>query len=295
MAIYHLSTKPISRSSGRSATASIAYRAGIAITDDRTGRHHDYTKRSGVLASHLFTPNGLQISREELWNLAETTETRKNSRTAREIVVNIPHELVQNKSATKLMTSFARHLTNTYGVAVDVAIHAPDEAGDNRNYHAHVMMTTRKLERLESGRIALTDKARMEMSNTQLKQAGLPSNREELIDLRQTWAELTNTQLAEHGIKARIDHRSHADRGLDIKPTIKMGWEATALERHGIRTARGDINRAIKADNQRIMGLKAEILLLQNQQQKINTATERTQKPVERPKNQKVENHKKRH
>ena len=46
MAIYHLSTKPISRSSGRSAVASIAYRAGIAITDERLGKTYDYSKRT---------------------------------------------------------------------------------------------------------------------------------------------------------------------------------------------------------------------------------------------------------
>ena len=79
MAIYHLSTKPISRSSGRTATASIAYRAGIAIQDERTGKSHDYTKRSGVVSTQLHTPNNLKIERNELWNLAEKTETRKNS------------------------------------------------------------------------------------------------------------------------------------------------------------------------------------------------------------------------
>ena len=93
MAIYHLSTKPVSRSSGRTATASIAYRAGIAIKDERTSKEYNYTKRSGVAYTQLHTPNGLKIERNELWNLVETTETRKNSRTAREIVVNLPHEL----------------------------------------------------------------------------------------------------------------------------------------------------------------------------------------------------------
>ena len=70
MAIYHLSTKPISRSSGRSAVASVAYRAGIKITDDRLGKTYDYTKRNGVLWTGMATPHGLNIDRNELWNLA---------------------------------------------------------------------------------------------------------------------------------------------------------------------------------------------------------------------------------
>lgn len=91
MAIYHLSTKPVSRSSKRTVTA--AYRAGVEIKDERSGKVHNYTKRGGVIGTQLFAPDGIKINRSKLWNLAETTETRKNSRTAREIVINIPHEL----------------------------------------------------------------------------------------------------------------------------------------------------------------------------------------------------------
>lgn len=248
MAIYHLSTKPVSRSSGRTATASIAYRAGIAIKDERTGKEHDYTKRKGVAYTQLHTPNGLKIDRNELWNLAETTETRKNSRTAREIVVNLPHEL-SGRLRMMLVNDFAKDLANQYGVAVDVAIHTPDAQGDNRNHHAHIMLTTRKLERLESGRVALTSKSQLEMSNTQLKERGLPSAREELKAIREQWANITNKHLKEAKIDARIDHRSHKDRGLEQLPTKKLGWEASALERKGIKTSTGDYNRKVEEYN----------------------------------------------
>ena len=248
MAIYHLSTKPVSRSSGRTATASIAYRAGIAIKDERTGKEHDYTKRKGVAHTRLHTPNDLKIERNELWNLAETTETRKNSRTAREIVVNLPHEL-SGRLRMMLVNDFAKDLANQYGVAVDVAIHTPDAQGDNRNHHAHIMLTTRKLERLESGRVALTSKSQLEMSNTQLKERGLPSAREELKAIREQWANITNKHLKEAKIDARIDHRSHKDRGLEQLPTKKLGWEASALERKGIKTSTGDYNRKVEEYN----------------------------------------------
>lgn len=249
MAIYHLSTKPVSRSSGRTATASIAYRAGIAIKDERTGKEHDYTKRSGVVETTLHTPNNLKIDRAELWNLAETTETRKNSRTAREIVVNLPYELDKNYRS-ELVNDFAKDLANKYGVAVDVAVHLPDAEGDNRNHHAHIMLTTRKLERLESGRIALTSKSQLEMSNTQLKERDLPTARDELKLIRKQWADLTNDYMKERNIPVTIDHRSHAERGLDQLPTQKLGWEASAMERKGIATDKGDYNRMVKAFNQ---------------------------------------------
>lgn len=251
MAIYHLSTKPVSRSSGRTATASIAYRAGIAIKDERTGKEHDYTKRSGVVETTLHTPNNLEIDRAELWNLAETTETRKNSRTAREIVVNLPYELDES-CRSELVNDFAKDLANKYGVAVDVAVHLPDAEGDNRNHHAHIMLTTRKLERLESGRIALTSKSQLEMSNTQLKEHDLPTARDELKLIRKQWADLTNDYMKERNIPVTIDHRSHAERGLDQLPTQKLGWEASAMERKGIATDKGDYNRMVKEYNHAI-------------------------------------------
>ena len=256
MAIYHLSTKPISRSDGRTATASIAYRAGIAIKDERTGKEHDYTRRSGVIETTLHTPNNLKIDRAELWNLAETTETRKNSRTAREIVVNLPYELDES-CRSELVNDFAKDLASKYGVAVDVAVHLPDAEGDNRNHHAHIMLTTRKLERLESGRIALTSKSQLEMSNTQLKERDLPTARDELKLIRKQWADLTNDYMKERNIPVTIDHRSHAERGLDQLPTQKLGWEASAMERKGIATDKGDYNRMVKEYNQKLSQIAA--------------------------------------
>ena len=264
MAIYHLSTKPISRSSGRSAVASVAYRAGIEITDERLGKTYDYTKRSGVLWTGIATPNGIEINRNELWNLAEKTETRSNSRTAREIVINIPHELMSgDQSAGKMLAyEFATNLSQKYKIAVDVAVHAPDKQGDNRNYHAHLLLTTRQITQEQGGKFKLGRKSQLEMSNAQLKQAGLLSNQDELKEIRRKWTELANEYLAERNIDTRIDHRSHKDRGLETLPTIKMGWQATELERQGIRTEVGDQNRAIKAYNAQIElknGLKEQV------------------------------------
>ena len=280
MAIYHLSTKPISRSSGRSAVASIAYRAGIAITDERLGKTYDYTKRHGVLWTGLATPNDVKIDRNELWNLAEKSENRSNSRTAREIVINIPHELMQGDQGTGSMLAheFASQLSSKYQIAVDVAVHAPDKQGDNRNFHAHLLLTTRKLEQDRHGNIKLTDKSQLEMSNTQLKQAGLLSNQDELKEIRKAWADLTNEYLAEHGIAERIDHRSYKDRGLDTLPTVKMGWQATELERKGIRTDVGNKNRDIKAHNANLRQekiLESEIVI----QQTLKNASKKPTEP----------------
>ena len=119
------------------------------------------------------------------------------------------------------------------------------------------------------------------MSNAQLKQAGLLSNQDELKEIRKAWAELANEYLAEHGLDERIDHRSHKDRGLLTLPTVKMGWQATELERQGIKTDVGDQNRAIRAYNAQIE--QQNNLRKQLKQQQVQNCTKNEQKSAEKP------------
>lgn len=269
MAIYHLSTKPISRSSGRSATASSAYRAGAKITDERTGLTHDYTRRNGVVMALAFDKYLNALDRNELWNKAELAEKRKDARTAREYVIAIPAELIpQNESDQKnpninkgalLAIEFAKNLAGRYNVGVDVAIHAPDKGGDNRNWHAHIMTTTRQLSQGADG-IELGEKSLIELSNKKLETLNAPKTQQQVKDIRALWAGLANNALAENGHEERIDHRSHAERGLAQQPTIKLGWKASAMERQGISTDRGDLLRTIKQHNQSLADLELEIV-----------------------------------
>src|SRR3546814_1505021 len=81
MASFHLAVKAIGRSAGRSATAAAAYRAGVEITDERTGLVHDYTRKQGVEHSELMLPTDAPewaADRERLWNAAELAETRRS-------------------------------------------------------------------------------------------------------------------------------------------------------------------------------------------------------------------------
>ena len=147
MAIYHLSVKTISRSAGRSATAAAAYRAGVEITDERTGEIHDYRRKGGVESAAVILPdNAPEWARDrcQLWNAAEQAETRKNSTVAREFEIALPAEL-SPAERERLAHDFTRELVERHGMAADVAIHAPGKEGDNRNHHAHILLTTRRL------------------------------------------------------------------------------------------------------------------------------------------------------
>ncbi len=224
MASFHLAVKAISRSAGRSATAAAAYRAGIEITDERTGLVHDYTRKQGIEHSELVLPIGAPewaADRERLWNAAELAEVRKNSTVAREYEIALPAEL-SAEARRDLAVGFAREISERHGVAVDVAIHTPGREGDQRNHHAHLLTTTRRL-----GPEGLGEKTR----ELDQKQSG------EVERWRERWAEMQNHSLAQAQVPDRVDHRSHQRRGVEQEATVHMGPSATAMERRAERQA----------------------------------------------------------
>lgn len=228
MAEYHLSTKIISRKAGRSSTAAAAYRAGERVVDERTGEIHDYTKKSGVMHSEIIMPEGCQWQpeRAELWNAVEAKNKRADAQVAREFVVALPHELGED-DRRKLAQGFARHIANEYSVAADLAIHAPSKHGDQRNYHAHILTTTNKInERGELGNKARELDGIAHGMNRQSH-----GQRNEIDRLRETWADMQNDKLRQRGISARVDHRSLNAQGIERQPTQHLGPTATAIER----------------------------------------------------------------
>ena len=220
MAIYHLSVKTVSRSAGRSATAAAAYRAGVSITDGRTGEIHDYTRKGGVQSATLIVPAEAAAwanDREVIWNAAEQAEKRKNSTVAREFEIALPSEL-SPAERQRLAVDFAHELVARHGCAADVAIHAPGKEGDNRNDHAHILLTTRRLTPEGMG-----EKTR-ELDDQK-------TGKELVTQWRERFATLQNERLREAGHAVQVDHRSHAERGLQAMPTWHLGPAATAIER----------------------------------------------------------------
>ena len=240
MAIFHLSVKPVSRAGGRSATAASAYRAAEIVHDHTTGQTFDYTRKRGVEHSEIVLPTecarkdiNWARDRETLWNAAEVAENRSNSRVAREYELALPHEMAHGQRV-ELVRSFSQGIADRYGVAVDFSIHAPHREGDERNYHAHVLATTRTI---EPG--GLGAKSEIEWSEGNRKRAGLAPGPEELTAIRAQWAELTNERLQALSLDARIDHRSLAAQGVDREPTTHLGPAVASMERRGIATQVG--------------------------------------------------------
>lgn len=262
MAIYHCTTKPIARSAGRSSVAAAAYRSGSELVDQRTGVIHDYTRRAGVVSAEIIMPDGGTADRSQLWNAAEAAEKRKDSRTAREWIVALPAEL-DEASRRELAHDFAQELADRYGVAVDVAIHRPDQEGDQRNYHAHLLTTTRQVSRGENG-IELGRKTDLELGDKDRAKAGIEGrSAHDIEQLRERWADLANRALEREGRGERIDHRSLAAQGIDREATTHLGPVATDMERRGKASDRGDGNRQVAANNADREQLSAQIIDLE--------------------------------
>lgn len=226
----------MSRGTGRSAVAAAAYRSGEDLTNERDGERHDFTRRGGVEHAEIVLPSKVKAAwafdRSRLWNAAETAERRKDARVAREIEISLPHELAP-VDRLALVRDFSQHLADRFGVAVDFAIHAPHGQTDERNHHAHLMLTTRRIE-LDG----LGEKSTLEWENKKLQVLGLPTTHDQLRSIRVTWEEKANLALARAGLEMRVDHRSHAERGIAIEPTQHVGVHATQMKRRGMDVSR---------------------------------------------------------
>lgn len=254
MAIGSASVQSISRSGGRSATAAAAYRTGTQITDERTGQVHDYTRKGGVVGVAMYLPNGAPaMTTAELWNQAEAAENRKNSQVARELLVALPHELT-DAQRRELVDGIAGALVERYGVAAEAAIHRPGREGDERNHHAHIMFTTRRMD--AAGRLG--EKTR----ELDVK----PRSSAEVTWIRGMVEERTNQALARAGVDARIDMRSLAAQGIDAPKPVHEGPAVTAMRRRGAPSnvvQLSDYARQVRSDRAELCRIEAQIIDLE--------------------------------
>jgi ATP-dependent exoDNAse (exonuclease V) alpha subunit len=243
MAIYFLNMKTFGRGGGSSAVSAAAYRAGERIRDERTGRTYDHSARQDVMHKEIVLPKefaGQEMhwarDRAALWNAAESAESRKNARVAREYLVALPVEL-SPRQRLSLVRGFSQELTDRYGYAVDFAIHAPRDfpGSDPRNFHAHLLTTTREVT-LEG----LGKKTTLDRNNDNRVKLGMKSVVHELLHVRERWADVANEALQEAHISTRIDHRSLADQGIDREPRPHIPTSAIQMERHGYRSKRAE-------------------------------------------------------
>lgn len=251
MAIYHSRVKTFSRGKGHSSVAAAAYRAGLLLMDERTGKRHDYRRRGGVVETRCVVPEDApdwSVIPAQLWGAAEQAERRKDATVAREFEIALPHELTDEQRAA-LAWELTSALVDRYRFAAQASIHSPD-GKDGLNWHLHILVTTRRIDAQ-----GLADKTR--------ELDGGASGKVEVEWAREMVARVTNAHLAAAELDVRVDHRrlpsqaaealaqGDLPRGLALsrQATQHLGKDAAAMVRRGAQSDRADGNERIRGEN----------------------------------------------
>ncbi|WP_195217795.1 MobQ family relaxase, partial [Anaerococcus vaginalis] len=253
------------------AVASAAYISGEKIKNEWDGVTHDYTKKQGVISKEIYLPDHAPEEykdRKTLWNSVELFEKNSNAQLARNFIISLPKELSIEENK-KMIEEYIQNNFVKEGMIVDLAIHDESKEG-NQNIHAHIMTIVRPIN--EDGTWGQKSKKEYildEKGEKVLNKNGKPKTRKvELTSWndkgnvekwRESFSNLCNEYLAKNDIEKRVDHRSFKRQGIKQIPTIHLGASASAMERKGIRTEKGDINREIKKQNELLKNIGNEI------------------------------------
>ena len=253
--------------------AAAAYRSGEKLVNEWDGLTYDYTHKGGVVHVEIMLPSHAPPEfqdRSTLWNSVEQIEKSSTAQLAREIEVALPIELSRAEQLA-LVRSFVKDNFVDAGMCADFAIH---DKGTG-NPHAHIMLTIRPIK--ENGKWGAKCRKVYDLDGQGQRipdsKGGWKNHREDTTDWNQrgnaekwraAWAAYTNRALEAAGRPERIDHRSYKRQGVDKIPSVHMGPAASQMERRGIQTQKGNINREIAADNKLLKEIKARITRLYN-------------------------------
>ena len=275
MPVPHLEIRIVQRSKGSSAVAGAAYQAGEKLFSEYDQKMKNYLYKKEVVYTEVMLPANAPpgyADRATLWNAAEEVEKQWNSQLARRFVVALPRE-VPLEMCPKMMQEYCREHFVSKGMCCDFAIHDPDPPGHNP--HCHIMLTMRAID--ENGKWLPKSRKVYDLDENgeriRLPSGNWKSHKEDTVDWneqyhaeewRHGWELVQNKYLELAGSPERVDMRSYERQGLDKIPTVHMGAAVCALERKGIETNIGNLNRDIKAANRMMSAIRSTIQNLRN-------------------------------
>ena len=260
----------VQRSNRQSAVAAAAYQSGEKLFCEYDQQVKHYPEKRGIVHNEILLPANAPpeyADRNTLWNAAEAVEKQWNSQLARRWVLSIPREIPPDQYAA-LVRDFCNQQFVSKGMCVDFAIH---DKGDG-NPHAHVMLTMRAMD--EHGKWLPKSRKVYDLDENgeriKLPSGRWKSHKEDTVDWndqryceiwRHEWEVIQNRYLEANDRPERVDLRSYARQGLDIVPTVHEGAAVQQMEKRGIQTNIGNLNREIKAANRLMQSIRQ---LIQN-------------------------------
>ena len=266
----HFDVKIVQRSNRQSAVVSAAYQSGERLFSEYDQKQKYYSHKSEIVHTEIMLPPHVPTEyadRNTLWNAAEAIEKQWNSQLARRFVLAIPRELPPEQYAD-LIRDYCREFFVSKGMIADLAIH---DKGDG-NPHAHILLTLRAMD--EQGKWLPKSRKVYDLDENgeriRLPSGNWKSHKEDTVDWnnqkyagiwRQGWAGTVNRYLEVNNRPERVDLRSYARQGLDIVPTVHEGAAVRQMEKRGIQTNIGNLNREIRAANRLMKSIRQ---LIQN-------------------------------
>ena len=257
----------VQRSQRQSAVAAAAYQSGEKLFCEYDQQVKHYPEKRGIVHNEILLPANAPRSyadRNTLWNAAEAVEKQWNSQLARRWVLTIPREIPPDQYAV-LVREFCQQQFVSKGMIADFAIHDPHPPGHNP--HAHVLLTMRAMD--EHGKWLPKSRKVYDLDENgeriKLPSGRWKSHKEDTVDWndqkyceiwRHEWEVIQNRYLEANDRPERVDLRSYARQGLDKIPTIHMGPAVSQMEKRGIQTNIGNLNRDITAANRLMQSIR---------------------------------------
>ncbi len=266
MSAYHFHITQIKRSKGQSAVACAAYRSGEKLYCDYYGEVSDYTRKRGIIHSEILLPAHAPpeySDRQTLWNSVEKAEPHPKAQLAYSFDIALQNEFSVEENIALARQILLDEFVNR-GMICDFAVHLPDRKDGIQNPHFHVLCPMRPLD--DNGKWGAKQRRVYrfnEKGNQILDKDSQPlfnavpttdwGSPETLEHWRKVWCDLCNSKFAEKGLDERIDYRSYKRQDVELLPTVHEGPTVRAMEKRGIQTEKGSLNRWIRATNQMIL------------------------------------------
>ena len=268
----HFKISIVKRSQGQSAVAGAAYQSGERLFSEYDQRTKFYNKKKELVHAEIMLPHNAPpgyADRATLWNAVEAVENQWNSQLARRIVLALPREVPKDQYLP-MLKEFCNEQFVSKGMIADFAIH---DKGDG-NPHAHILLTIRAMD--ERGKWLPKARKVYDLDENgeriQLPSGNWKCHKENTVDWndqkyaevwRHSWETITNRYLEAAGRPERVDLRSFERQGVQQIPTVHLGPAAHHMEKRGIETFLGNLNRDIRTANSLMQSIRSTIRGLQ--------------------------------